>query len=104
MSQGRWCQTISTKYTIYQTYGEINENDPPGTVANYRRNAGPRFNPVALPKITDGDSIRIGSTRTRFHGIDAPEAKQTCTINDKEWRCGWEVTNALANIIGANIG
>jgi endonuclease YncB( thermonuclease family) len=53
-----------------------------------------------IPKITDGDTIRIGSTRIRLHGIDAPETKQTCTINGKEWRCGWEATNALANIVG----
>ena len=46
------------------------------------------------------DRIRIGSTRIRLHGIDAPEAKQTCTANGKEWRCGWEATNALANIVG----
>jgi endonuclease YncB( thermonuclease family) len=53
-----------------------------------------------IPKVTDGDTIRIGNTRIRFHGIDAPEAKQTCTAGDKKWRCGWEATNALANIIG----
>ncbi|MBT4052868.1 MAG: thermonuclease family protein [Bacteroidetes Order II. Incertae sedis bacterium] len=53
-----------------------------------------------MPKITDGDTIRIGSTRIRLHGIDAPEAKQTCTADGKEWRCGWEATNTLANIVG----
>jgi endonuclease YncB( thermonuclease family) len=55
---------------------------------------------TGIPKITDGDTIRIGSTRIRLHGIDAPEAKQTCTAGGKEWRCGWEATNALANIVG----
>ncbi len=55
---------------------------------------------VGIPKITDGDTIRIGNTRIRLHGIDAPEAKQTCASGDKEWRCGWEATNALANIVG----
>jgi endonuclease YncB( thermonuclease family) len=55
---------------------------------------------TGIPKITDGDTIRIGNTRIRLHGIDAPEAKQTCTANGKEWRCGWEATNALANIVG----
>lgn len=28
------------------------------------------------PKFTEGDTIQIGKTRIRFHGIDAPEAKQ----------------------------
>ncbi len=55
---------------------------------------------TGIPKIIDGDTIRIGSTRIRLHGIDAPEAKQTCTAGGKEWRCGWEATNALANIVG----
>jgi endonuclease YncB( thermonuclease family) len=55
---------------------------------------------VGIPKITDGDTIRIGNTRIRLHGIDAPEAKQTCGSGDKGWRCGWEATNALANIVG----
>jgi endonuclease YncB( thermonuclease family) len=55
---------------------------------------------TGIPKITDGDTIRIGSTRIRLHGIDAPEAKQICTLGRKEWRCGWEATNALANIVG----
>jgi len=29
---------------------------------------------TGIPKITDGDTIRIGNTRIRLHGIDAPEA------------------------------
>jgi endonuclease YncB( thermonuclease family) len=53
-----------------------------------------------IPKITDGDTIRISGTRIRLHGIDAPEAEQTCTADGKEWRCGREATNALANIVG----
>lgn len=57
---------------------------------------------TGIPRIVDGDTIQIGKTRIRFHGIDAPEAKQTCTANGKEWRCGWEATNALANIVGDN--
>ncbi len=55
---------------------------------------------TGIPKIVDGDTIRIGNTRIRLHGIDAPEAKQTCTADSKIWRCGWEATNALANIVG----
>ena len=55
---------------------------------------------TGIPKITDGDTIRIGGTRIRLHGIDAPEAKQTCTADGKKWRCGWEATNALANVVG----
>ena len=29
-------------------------------------------------RIIDGDTIHIGDTKIRLHGIDAPEAKQEC--------------------------
>ena len=32
---------------------------------------------TGIPRIIDGDTIRIGNTRIRLHGIDAPEAKQS---------------------------
>lgn len=31
---------------------------------------------VGIPRIVDGDTIAIGETRIRLHGIDAPEKKQ----------------------------
>ena len=52
------------------------------------------------PKIIDGDTIRIGNTRIRLFGIDAPEAKQTCTVGGKQWPCGREATKALTKFIG----
>ena len=57
---------------------------------------------VGIPKIVDGDTIKIGDTRIRLHGIDAPETNQRCFVNGREWRCGWEASNALANIVGKN--
>ena len=29
-------------------------------------------------RVVDGDTIHIGDTKIRLHGIDAPEAKQAC--------------------------
>ncbi|MEE8350803.1 MAG: thermonuclease family protein, partial [Rhodospirillales bacterium] len=53
------------------------------------------------PRVIDGDTIAIAGERIRLHGIDAPEAKQTCQDKDgKEWRCGQDATFALANLIG----
>ena len=48
-----------------------------------------------IPSITDGDTIKILNKRIRFHGIDTPEKKQTCTSNSKEYSCGEKATNAL---------
>jgi endonuclease YncB( thermonuclease family) len=31
---------------------------------------------VGVPTVTDGDSLRIGYTRIRLDGIDAPEIEQ----------------------------
>ena len=53
-----------------------------------------------VPNITDGDTIKILNKRIRFHGIDAPEKKQICIKNSKEYSCGEEATNALKRKIG----
>ncbi len=52
------------------------------------------------PRIVDGDTIWISPTKIRLHGIDAPEAKQTCQKADgSDYRCGEMATFALAEII-----
>ena len=56
-----------------------------------------------IPSITDGDTIKILKKRIRFHGIDAPEKKQICVKNSKEYRCGQEATNALIKKINGKI-
>ena len=53
-----------------------------------------------LPKIIDGDSLRIGEHRIRLHAIDAPELAQTCWNSHRQrYRCGQYVTNALKKLI-----
>ena len=49
--------------------------------------------------IIDGDTIHIGKNKIRLHGIDAPEIKQTCKIEDKIWNCGIESSLALKKLI-----
>ena len=52
------------------------------------------------PRIVDGDTIWIGPTKIRLHGIDAPESKQTCKKADgSDYLCGEMATFALAEII-----
>jgi len=49
--------------------------------------------------VTDGDTIKINNTRVRLHGIDAPEAKQTCEMPDKTIPCGTIATDTLRSLI-----
>ena len=51
------------------------------------------------PRIVDGDTIHIKSNKIRLHGIDAPETKQTCKINNEDWYCGKQSTKELKNLI-----
>jgi len=52
------------------------------------------------PRIVDGDTIHIGKTKIRLHGIDAPEMPQTCMADGKRWSCGKAATAALKRMIG----
>ena len=54
---------------------------------------------IGKPRIIDGDTIHIKNNKIRFHGIDAPETKQTCKINDEVWFCGKQSTKELKNLL-----
>ncbi len=43
---------------------------------------------IGIPKVVDGDTIYINSYKIRLEGIDAPEMKQKCKRNEKEYFCG----------------
>lgn len=47
----------------------------------------------------DGDSFRIGETRYRLSGIDAPEFDQTCTRGGDVWACGKVANDHLSMLI-----
>ena len=61
--------------------------------------------PVAAQDITgtlrvvDGDTIDVGATRIRLHGIDAPERAQPCTtLAGQNWACGDWVTRQVTDL------
>ena len=63
-------------------------------------NAAPAYAQITgTATVTDGDTLRIDDTRIRLHGIDAPEAAQTCIIEDTVWHCGGEAALALAHLV-----
>ena len=53
-------------------------------------------------RVGDGDSIDIGSTRIRFHGIDAVELAQHCKDTaGQDFACGEEAKRTLEGLIGS---
>ena len=51
-------------------------------------------------KVIDGDTIKINNVSIRLHGIDAPENRQKCYLENRhEWFCGIESTKALKKFI-----
>ncbi len=46
-------------------------------------------------RVVDGDTIAVAGRRIRLVGLDAPEARQTCTRAGTPWPCGAEATAAL---------
>lgn len=52
-------------------------------------------------KITDGDSFEIGDTSIRLFGVDAPEGRQPCTRDGREWACGEEAARRLRGLTGS---
>lgn len=49
--------------------------------------------------VVDGDTIEMGGTTYRLHGIDAPEAGQKCNGKSRPWSCGNQATKRLTEIV-----
>jgi endonuclease YncB( thermonuclease family) len=58
-----------------------------------------------VPRIVDGDTLAIGTTKIRLEGIDAPETDQVClNANGAHWTCGIDARDQLAaHIAGQEI-
>lgn len=52
-----------------------------------------------IGKSIDGDSLMVGETEVRLHGIDAPEATQTCQRDSRAWGCGSEAAYQLGKLV-----
>lgn len=50
-------------------------------------------------KVIDGDSLTLDGERIRLKGIDAPEGRQFCRKDGKNWACGRAATRALRQFI-----
>jgi len=52
-------------------------------------------------QVTDGDTIRIGETRIRIKGIDAPELEQRCSRAGRSYACGEAARRVLIDLVSA---
>lgn len=59
--------------------------------------AGSSFSGVG--RAIDGDSLMVGDQEVRLFGIDAPEAKQTCSRNGQSWSCGLAAADQLSQLV-----
>lgn len=54
---------------------------------------------VGRATVIDGDTLEIAGQRIRLWGIDAPEGRQTCTIEGEPWDCGQASTSVLRELV-----
>lgn len=67
-------------------------------IAGALQSAGPPL--IGRAYVIDGDTLRLGSTRIRLTGIDAPEFDQTCTNGSgSEWSCGMDAKDFLERLV-----
>ena len=55
----------------------------------------PDSTPAAYIRVIDADTVDVDGVRWRLHGIDAPEARQSCRAWGLTWDCGAAATEAL---------
>lgn len=54
---------------------------------------------IGSAKAIDGDSLSVSGIEVRLFGIDAPEGKQTCNRDGKDWPCGQAAAGKLDSLI-----
>ena len=58
--------------------------------------SGPALTGTA--QIIDGDSLRVAGRELRLKGIDAPEGRQSCQRDGRDWPCGEAAADRLREL------
>ena len=56
-----------------------------------------------MPRVLDGDTLRLETVRIRLVGIDAPETAQTCLQDGQSIPCGTIASATLRALISSSI-
>lgn len=70
-----------------------------GLLYNVFRPAGKVLDVEGVARIIDGDSLFVGGREVRMQGIDAPEGRQNCRRDGREYACGEEARKLLQRLI-----
>lgn len=54
-------------------------------------------------QVIDGDSLYVAARELRLAGIDAPEWKQTCRRDGKDWMAGEDAKRAVASLLAGRV-
>ena len=91
---------VRTFYALVNIDGRITDSGEWAGVDDGPSGRNVRNGSVGPATVVDGDTLDVGGTRVRLHGVDAPESGQSCVDQGARWPCGRRATRALAGRLG----